>query len=74
MVSLPAYGMRIGYPHNLDLHRVAGSAVLSEGVLSFGSFQVGSDLLLDDGGDDGIVGDLVGFDKSIDGGLVAIYS
>ena len=73
VVSLPSYGMGISDPHDFDLDPVVRVAVLSEVVLCFGSFQVGSDLLLDDGGGDGIVSDLAGFDKGVDGGLVAIY-
>ena len=55
MVSLPSYRMRVGNPHDLDLHLVAKAAMVAEIVVSFCGFQVGSDLLLDDGGGDGVL-------------------
>ena len=55
MVSLPPYSMRVGNPHDLDLHLVAKAAMVAEVIVSFGGFQVGSDLLLDDGGSNGVL-------------------
>ena len=72
VVSLPTYGVRVGNPHDLDLHRVAIPAVVSEFSVGFGGFEGGSDLLLDDGGGDGIICDFASFDEGVDGGLVAI--
>ena len=48
------------------------AAMVSEVVVSFGGFQVGSDLLLDDGCGDCVLCKFVGVDESVYCGLVSI--
>ena len=73
VVSLPTYCMRVGYPHDFDLHLFARAAMVSEVVVSFGGFQIGSDLLLDDGRSDSVLCELAGVDKCVYCRLVSIY-
>ena len=74
VASLPSNSVGVRNPHDFDLHPVVGVAVSSEVILCFRSFQIGSDLLLDNGGGNGIVGVLVGLDKGVYCRLMAVYS
>ena len=73
VVSLPTYCMRVGYPHDLYLHLFAKVAMVSEVVVGFGGFQIGANLLLDDGCGDCVLRDLAGVDECVYCGLVPIY-
>ena len=74
VASLPSNSVVVRNPHDFDLHPVVGIAVSSEVILCFRSFQIGSDLLLDNGGCNGIVGVLVGLDKGVYCRLMSVYS
>ena len=73
VVSLPTYCMRVGYAHDFDLHLFAKAAMVSEIVVSFGGFQVGANLLLDDGCGDCVQCELAGVDECVYCGLVSIH-
>ena len=73
VVSLPTYCMRVGYPHEFYLHLFARVAMVSEVVVGFGGFQIGANLLLDDGCGDCVLCELAGVDECVNCGLVPIY-
>ena len=54
-VPLPSNCVRICYPHDLGLHFFATAAMVPEVGTGSGGLRVGSDLLLYDGGGDGIL-------------------
>ena len=72
-VSFPSYSVRVSNPHDLDLHLFALAAVIPEVGVGFGSFRIGSDLLLNDGGSCDVLYVLVGLDTGVDGRLVSVY-
>ena len=73
VVSFPTYCMRVGYPHDFHLHIFAMAAMVSEVVVGFGGFQIGANLLLDDGCGDCVLCELAGVDKSAYCRLVSVY-
>ena len=74
VASLPSHGVGVCDSHDLNLHAVVWLAVSAEVVLCFRGFGVGSNLLLNDGCSDGVVGVLVSLDKSVYGRLVPVNS
>ena len=73
-VPLPSDCVRVCYPHDLDLHFVAGDEVVAEDVTGSGGFRVGSHLLFDDGGGDGVPLLDVNLHEGVYGRLAPIHS
>ena len=72
-VPLPSYSVRVWHPHDLDLHFLAGDEVVAEVLTSSGGFRVGSHLLFDDGGGNGVSLPGVNLHESVYGKLVSIH-
>ena len=73
-VPLPSDCVRVCYPHDLELHRFARDEVVAEIVASSGGLCVGSHLLFDDGGGDGVPLLDVSLHETVCGKLVPIHS
>ena len=72
-LPLPSYSVRICYPHDLDLHVFATAAMVPEVDTGSGGLRVGSDLLLYDGGGDGMSLLVVSLHEGVYGRLVSIH-
>ena len=73
-VPLPSNSVRICYPHDLDLHFFATAAMVPEVGTCSGGLRVGSELLLYDGGGDGILLLVVSLHEGVLGRLVTIHT